>query len=201
MTTTRTWLNIEPPTAGAWCAGSISFEGETMLLEDRALLADGPPPVPSCCWTGTLAGPGDPPLTWIREGWEQLDVLLADCSFRCLLRPHARHLASDVPSTRLLLEKTVPLGIGLGLGPASMLVSSMLEDASDHLVRLLEGLGPDCQMVILEDLDERGSPRPIGEGVLPGQLLGRLIADHVPEAVPVVASALSIEHIIDWLEA
>lgn len=201
MATTRTWLNMEPSPAGAWCTGTVSFEGRTMLLEDRTLLADGPPLVPSCCWIGSLAGPGDPPLTWIREGWVQLEGLLPACTSRCLLRPHAHHLASDVPSTRLLLEKTVPLGLGLGLGPASMLVSSMLEDASDHLVRLLEGLGPACQMVILEDLDETGSPRPVGEGILPGQLLGRLIADHVPEAVPVVVSAHSIEDIIDWLEA
>ena len=201
MSETRAWTNLEPACPGAWCTGSVPFEGSTFLLEDRALLVDGPSPMPCCCWTGTLAKPGDPPLTWIREGWDHLEKILPACTSRCLLRPHACHLASDVPSTRLLLEKTAPLGIGVALGPASMLVPSMLEDASDHLIRLLEGLGPACQMVILEDLDEAGSPRPAGEGILPGKLLGQVIADHVPAAVPVIASAHSIEHIIDWLEA
>ncbi len=201
MSETRAWTKLEPTCPGAWCTGLIPFEESTFLLEDRALLVDGPSSAPSCCWTGTLAKPGDPPLTWIREGWEQLEKILPSCTSRCLLRPHACHLASDVPSTRLLMEKAAPLGIGIALGPASMLVPSMLEDASDHLIRLLEGLGPKCQMVILEDLDEAGSPRPAGEGILPGKLLGQVIADHVPAAVPVIASAHSIQHIMDWLEA
>lgn len=201
MAGSRTWINIEPRSAAGWCEGPVFFEGETLLLEDRSLLVDGPSPVQSCRWTGTLAKPDDPPLTWIEEGWQRLEELLPTCSSRGLLRPHAHHLASDVPSTRLLIEKTAPLGLGLGLGPASMLVPSMLEDAPDHLVRLLEGLGPACSMVLLEDLDESGRPVIAGEGILPGQLLGDLIAEHVPINVPVVASGSSIEHVLDWLEA
>ncbi|MBM44001.1 MAG: hypothetical protein CMJ36_03180 [Phycisphaerae bacterium] len=201
MADSRTWLNVEPLAEGAWCTGPVPFDGDTLLLEDRSLLIDGPSPVPCCQWTGTLANPDDPPLTWIEQGWQRLEELLPSCSSRGLLRPHAQHLASDVPSTRLLIEKTAPLGLGLGLGPASMLVPSMLEDAHDHLVRLLEGLGPACSMVLLEDLDESGGPVIAGQGILPGKLLGELIAEHVPVNVPVVASGSSIEHVLDWLEA
>jgi len=89
----------------------------------------------------------------------------------------------------------------------------MLADIDDHLERIFAGLGAIAELVILDDLscsdadatggESNGTPdavdslprlRPLGHGVLPRDLLLRLIDLHVPTTTPlVVGSASSLD--------
>ena len=52
---------------------------------------------------------------------------------------------------------------------------------------------------MLEDLDETGRPVPLGDGVLPGGLIGSLIRSHVPEGVSLGGLADHSEQVSHWL--
>jgi hypothetical protein len=86
------------------------------------------------------------PRTWGPKGWQVLEERGVQRVIppHCILRPHARHVISDLPSCRRLLssEWGKELGISLLIDPASMLAPSMLgiRVVEDHLRRLFEGV-------------------------------------------------------------
>jgi len=176
-----------------WCGGAL----DGCILLDHDLLREGIPDG-ACCWSGSLADEDEPPLVWLERGWDRMKERLAGPG-DCLIRPRTDHLLSDVPSTKLFLRELSGETAALALGPASMLTPNMLRDAEDHLRRIFEALGTSARMVLLEDLDETGRPVPLGDGVLPGGLIGSLIQAHVPEGVPVGGLADRVEDVSHWL--
>ncbi|MEO1278799.1 MAG: hypothetical protein AAFV77_07585 [Planctomycetota bacterium] len=95
------------------------------------------------------------PRTWAGEGWERLEMRLDEvlpqfeaADARLLMRPHVRHVVSDAPSIRKVLERFDSPALGIFFEPAAMLTAAMVDDASDHLTRLIEAvlqgpIGPD----------------------------------------------------------
>ncbi len=176
-----------------WCGGIL----DDHVLHDHDLLRDGVPDG-GCCWSGSLAEEGEPPLVWLSRGWDRLRDRLSGPG-RCLIRPRTDHVLSDVPSTQIFLRELAGERVSLALGPASMLTPGMLRDAEDHLKRIFEALGSSTKLVLLEDLDESGRPVPLGDGVLPGGLIGSLIQTHVPGNVAVGGLADRDDHVARWL--
>lgn len=84
------------------------------------------------------------PRTWSSLGWSALEQALArpGCAGRLILRPHARHVISDIPSCRKLLTDGwgMAADVQLLIDPASMLTREMAVGASadDHLRRIFE---------------------------------------------------------------
>lgn len=136
------------------------------------------------CWSGTLGGNllDSTPANWTGPGREALRaavIRLAPALRRLdvalLLRPHARHVASDAPACRLLLDDAAAhaLPLRLALEPAALLEPSMLEDAPDHLRRVCDALASEAACVILTNVercgdgDEAGlAPTPITSGLI-----------------------------------
>ncbi|MEO1007412.1 MAG: hypothetical protein AAFX79_02490 [Planctomycetota bacterium] len=117
--------------------------------------------------------------TWTPDAWaafeDVLGATLAEASRRgtqILLRPHSRHMASDVPSIQKTLSLFEDPRLGLLLDPAMMLSADMLPDAADHLLRILEALGghPRTAAVLLTGVERAGSdgdpptPCPLSHG-------------------------------------
>lgn len=185
------WAPIAPidggPTVAAVAAGNP-------LAPDWAL-PPAPPASLAVMWSGSLAGDlrSPHPANWMPAGRTALDDLcrrLGGAGCVCL-RPHARHVLSDVPSCRRFLADHGGRGFGVALSPATMLEPSMLATAEDHLGRLFEGLGGACALLFLQDVvvdaaADACRPVPLGEGVLPLPVLVDLAARHVPAHVPVV---------------
>lgn len=88
----------------------------------------------------------DDPRTWLGPGWSALEAGLARGlkivgAGELWIRPHARHVISDGPSVRRLVERQPR--VRLLLDPVSMLTPTMLEDGTvrDHLQRTFEWAG------------------------------------------------------------
>jgi hypothetical protein len=116
-------------------------------------------------WSGTPAvGLFDEhPLAWAAPAWDALGraleelATLAGAARRVLVRPHARHVVSDIPSCLRLVERLAVPVVGVILDPASMLTPGMLPARQDHVLRILEALGahPRVDAVIARDRDVR----------------------------------------------
>lgn len=106
-------------------------------------------------WTGSYAeldggGPFDAdPRTWGAAGWSALELACAaateDANVTVLIRPHARHVVSDVPGIRRFATTIAARCRGrfeLLLDPASMLDTAHLDrgTAADTLRRIAEEL-------------------------------------------------------------
>jgi len=174
-------------------------------------------------WSGTLADEpfGDDPRTWLAAGHaafarfcSHATATVNELGVRLLFEPHARHVLSDVSSTRSALRTLDGLPFGVALSPTSLLESSMLDHLDDHLTRIFEGLGPIADLLILDDI-ARSSPArsrdarpgaesiaddtaeslptscPLGTGALPHAHLLALIDAHVPIHVPIAIGTAS----------
>lgn len=166
-------------------------------------------------WSGTLA---EQPferhsLTWLKPGHEALARFIAEVGPQLgahrrtlVLRPHSRHVLSDVQSCITFALDHGDTPMALAFDPAALLEPSMLEAVEDHLTRMFETLGGRCAMVMLSDArtaDDGDSiePVPLGEGVLPRELVRRLLMDHVPTAMPIALRPQRLEQQLDWLGA
>jgi hypothetical protein len=154
-------------------------------------------------YSGTLADTpfGDDPRTWMRSGHDRLKSFLDEVEpalrrhGRTLcLRPHHRHVIGDVHSSVKLLRERAGSPLEVLLSPGDLLAPSMLGEAEDHLVRMFAHLGPIAAGVLLFDLarspetEENGllEACPLGSGVLPCELLARLLRESVPEETPII---------------
>lgn len=154
-------------------------------------------------YSGTMADTpfGDDPRTWMRAGHDRLKAFLDEVEpalrrhGRTLcLRPHHRHAIGDVHSSVKLLRERAGGPFEILLSPGDLLAPSMLREAEDHLARMFAHLGPVASGVLLFDLsrapdtEESGllEACPVGAGLLPADLLARLLREHVPEETPVI---------------
>jgi len=171
----------------------------------RAIPGEGGPVI---AWSGGL-GPGlfeRHPATWMpagRDAWTRfLDAAepeLARRGGRLLVRPHARHVVSDVTAAASMLAGRDPARLGVALDPAACFEATMLPDAEDHLRRMFRVLGASAEVVILRSLpaapaggDGPGGPPleplPLGEGATDPALLGALVREYVGERTVVAVS-------------
>lgn len=154
-------------------------------------------------YSGTLADTlfGDEPRTWMRAGHErfkafcdEVEPALRQHARTLCFRPHHRHVLGDVHASVKFLRDRAGGPFEILLSPADLLAPSMLGQAEDHLTRMFAHLGPVAAGVLLADCAgtaetaETGlfSTVRLGEGVLPGALLGQLIAEFVPAETPVL---------------
>ena len=234
--THRCWGRLADETSGS-AVGGVDFEpsrrpadhAPTKVLfanplsceaEIRRMLADGDSLV---CWSGTLAEElfASTPLNWMAPGSERFRVFCdtfadaATSAGRLLVRPHARHLLSDIPSCLAFLDRAEGTGLGLAFDPAAMCDHSMLPVVEDHFVRMFEALAGRSAVLLLGDLkpaksgsiegDAAGDAPPeivpLGAGRLRAAFLRNLLESHLPTGTPVIFSApdSEIQAQRDWL--
>ncbi len=141
--------------------------------------------------------------TWGSEGVAALDQACKRiCPWaegrqvRVLLRPHCRHVLSDVQRSVAFLREHAGSAIGLMLDPCALLEESMLAQAEDHLRLALVHLGPLAEGVWLAGVrfapgglpEDPASPvpTPLDEGDVPAALLLQLVRAHIPSGMPIV---------------
>ena len=146
-------------------------------------------------WSGSNAEPlfAPDPTSWMstaRDRFERfIDDALESMSDRAelLVRTHARHVLSDIPTVRTFAANREDAPVGVLLDPASMLERSMLDCADDHLERIAHGALPSADAVLvagLERAETLGGETElceIGTGVLDTRALDRFTrADACP---------------------
>lgn len=151
---------------------------------------------PWVCWSG-WTGDARPEDGWYERtaSWlpsaatERERVVSALVGAGAIIRPHARHLISDIPGCLNLLRKHE--GVKLLLEPAAMLEPSMMETATDHFDRMLTALGPSVWGVVLSDaVVQEGGDDPWCRPVAPGA--GALDIDALRDLVRAHAAAAAI---------
>ena len=165
------------------------------------------------CWSGTLGDElfADEPRTWMRPGHDALesfcnsvsDILAAD-SRRLLFRPHARHVLSDPQGSLDFLRTHEDGPFGLAVSPCDLILPGMLDALAEHLERILGVLAPQADILFIEDArpsqdGETMEFAPIGEGVLPRELVQDLLAAHLPEHMPLVVRPTESKKALEWL--
>ena len=192
----------------------VVIEANPLTADPGVAFLDGHPGISGggrrIFWSGTLADDlNEPhPYNWMEPGRAALAERLTsvDDAVRksILLRPHARHVLSDMPSVRRWLDERDDDGIdapGIALEPAALFEPGMIADAEDHLIRILEVLGPRVDLLIVSDADDTAPAvrRAPGDGALPGGIFGKLVAEHVPSSVPRVTIQHDPEAAAAWL--
>lgn len=192
---------VAMPTEGAMEAFASFVDGNP--LSDGWLVDVDAPSSRIVSWSGTLAGDlfADEPRTWMRAGHARFAAFLDEVApalrshGRTLcFRPHHRHVLGDVHASVRLLRERAADPFEVLLSPADMLAPSMLPTVEDHLARMFAHLGPVASGLLLADVRPAADTLetgllercPLGEGVLPTALLGRLIAEHLPPETPVI---------------
>ncbi len=181
------------------------WSGLNILASDAdldALLALSSPRV--MCFSGTPANDlfersSD---AWLPRAFEQLCDICAKLAPQLsarnrtlLLRPHARHVLSDVARCASFLRDVVrPMHwpVALALDPLAMLEDDMQVSAIFHITRTFETLGPMCSCVLLPlPRGEGGSrrSRETGEGSL-SMVIQSLIDRFVPPHIPLIFDAV-----------
>ncbi len=165
------------------------------------------------CWSGTLAE--EPfaihPPNWMSPGRSSLDAFvqaatttLRNSAQALCLRPHHRHVLSDVPGCMRLLRENAGIGLHISLAPADLISPDMVKDLPDHLERIFSTLGPRAAIVLLQDLgpiDQHNllAPVALGDGILPRDQVLQLIKDHVPAETPIVVMPQRLPEQLAWL--
>jgi hypothetical protein len=136
----------------------------------------------------------DDPRNWMGPGRRALEIWcdrwvgpLRESDRTLLFRPHARQVLSDVAGIVDFLRRHRGERFGIALAPADLLTPSILPASEELLRRALFVVAPQVQLVILEDLRPVAGDSletvPIGDGVLPGELLREAVAA-LPPSVP-----------------
>lgn len=154
-------LLFGPRSGGGWLVRSQDGASRwpvwpgNILLDPPEQLPDPEPGGTLVCWSGWLDQRARPasgvffhdPATWTGPGWAALEPRLEEilpafeaAGARLLIRPHVRHVVSDVPTARRLLERFQTPALGVFLEPAAMLTAAMADDAQEHLGRILWAL-------------------------------------------------------------
>jgi hypothetical protein len=194
-------------------AGEVlaSFADGNPLDETWALDVELPGPR-IVVWSGTLATSlfGEEPRTWMRAG---RDAFRAFCDAAAptlvargrslAFRPHARHVLSDVQGCISFTRERNGQPFELAVGPTDLLTVPMLDDIADHLSRIIATLAPVTSMFLLHDIVVDGDllkPVPLGQGILPREVLRTLLAEHAPADLPIVLLPQSIAEQRAWIE-
>jgi hypothetical protein len=149
-------------------------------------------------WSGSFAeldGGGafdDDPRTWGPKGWEALRARVeAEIKDSVAIRPHARHVVSDIPGCRRLIQSEwgIQRGISLCYDPASMMTLAMMDRAEDHLRRMYEALelipAERLAMVVVSGVDAASAACGVDKCGELGCTVARLAAACVPEGVAI----------------
>jgi len=116
-------------------------------------------------WSGTNAEElfAPDPTSWMPAGRERferfVDAALDSMSdgVRLLVRTHARHVLSDIPTVRTFATGREDAPVGVLLDPASMLEPSMIDHADDHLERIASGALRGADAVLVAGLRRSGA--------------------------------------------
>ncbi len=199
-------LGTPDQVAAAWVDGNPLAPGWMAITEV---------PAPRLlCWSGTLAP--EPfelhPANWLRPGRAALDALVQSAApalesrgLALCLRPHARHVLSDAQGCLRFLTDHAGLPVQVALSPADMLTADMLPELPEHLHRIFTGLGPRAALLLLQDVqlsagdDAPLQAVPLGQGLLPRDLVLDLLGRHVPPETPVVLSPTGLADQLAWL--
>lgn len=171
----------------------------TDLLTSAAAFA-APRSGRAVAWSGRVdEGDGPGVRTWGAPGraalmscCDRLEPVLRAARAAVLLRPHARHVLSDVPACAGFLRERARGPFGVLVDPVSMLTAPMLARAIDHVERTVDALIPlpGVAGVVISNADRGadGDVRavPITRGVLDPDALSRLIRRAVPGDLPLV---------------
>ena len=150
------------------------------------------------------------PIPWGAEAWdrftESMALLSEEQSSRLILRASAGHVLADAPACMGWLDRQrdEPNAVGVALTPASMLVPAQLANLEEHFDRMFHYLSARSRLIIIEDAvpDSRGTSmrgRLVGEGDLPGSLLGEMIDTFVDPKTPVLVHARDDSSARSWL--
>ncbi len=164
-------------------------------------------------WSGTLADDlfEGHPGNWMMAGAAALQqrtqqnlAELPDRNCRWCIRPHCRHVLSDVPSCRQFALDHAGQPIDLVLDPVSMLEPTMLSGLDEHLLRMFETLGPSAAAVFIGDaaLDESGTALQSvypGSGAVSPALVRDLLSQYVPNSTPIVIVEGQLDAVRSWL--
>jgi hypothetical protein len=190
------------------------------LLADggvERLLAEAAGPPRLLAWSGSLGESlfTPSPRTWMSSGRTALSAAIERAlpelnrrGVRLLLRTHRHHVLSDHHTALAFLDsqsaKTTRT-FGLALDYASMFAATMLPAIEDHLTRIFQAIGPRADLVILGDVGspagDEPRPAPFGRGVIPAELLKRLIKSHVSDVIPLAAPETDIPAVSAWLSS
>lgn len=155
------------PSDRSGLAGLLAAAG--FDVRDESVLTAAPhtpePGTTLVLWAGTLgdssASAEPSPRNWTSGAWQALDEALgrwveAGAADRLLVRTHAAHIVSDIPTSVRFARTWGPRGIRLCYDPASMLTGEMAStaNAATHLERLIDALehpdlGPGIGSVLL----------------------------------------------------
>lgn len=148
------------PLAAALAAAGFDVRDESVLTSGPVRPAPGTRLV---LWSGTLADAidGPNPRNWGPGAWQTLDAAVgrwveAGAADHLLVRTHAAHIVSDIPSSVRFARTWGPKGVRLFYDPASMLTGEMASEvnAATHLERFIDALehpdlGPGVGCVLL----------------------------------------------------
>lgn len=146
-------------------------------------------------WSGSYAeveGGGvfeEDPRTWGAKGWDVLRARVESCERDLVIRPHARHVVSDVPGCRRLLESSWASERGALLchDPASMVVPGMMGRIEDHLRRMYEAIElfpvQRLRMVVVAGVDANGAACGLDACGELGRTVAELADAWVPQGV------------------
>lgn len=147
--------------------------------------------VPTVCWSGWLdeARPGDgwferSAAAWLPSSGAAREAVIGKAiEVGGILRPHARHLVSDVPACLNLMRQRPEAR--LMIEPAAFFEPSMIETSDEHLVRIIGSLAGSAWGVLMSDVAVRGEgeeawcvPVPLGEGVLDAEAFEALVREY-----------------------
>ncbi len=181
---------------------------ETIALDDGTILArvwagnpvreplpfyerDDRSPEPLVCWSGWLddARPADgwferSASAWLPSAATERDrVVETLVEAGAIIRPHARHLISDIPACLNLLRQQPEAK--LLIEPALFFEPSMVATSDEQLVRIVESLAGSAWGVVLSDVAIRGDGDEAGcvsvaagQGRLDMAALRALVAEH-----------------------
>ncbi len=136
-------MSSEGEIVAQWTAGNILRDGIVGVLSIA-----GPTVI---AWSGWLADqPFErDPQAWGPAGMAALEARLTRLAHetggrldRLWLRPHSRHILCDPHRCAGFLERHRSAGIGLAVDPMALLEAEMMDDAQDHLTRIIERLAP-----------------------------------------------------------
>jgi len=166
------------------------------------------------CWSGSLGESlfAPHPMTWLTPGHEALDRFcdeigpqLEQHGKSMCFQPHARHVLNDAQSCCAFLERRGQGPFAVAMDPASMIEPSMMPTVADHLARMFDMLGSRCAMVMLSDVVVSGDDEPevtsvpLGQGVLPRDVVLELLQTHLPSETPVVLQPGKLDGQLAWL--
>ena len=198
-------LGAPQQVAAAWIDGNP--------LQDGWLASVEVPGPRLMCWSGSLGPqPFEPhPANWMRPGRTALDALVTRAAaaleaqgVSLCLRPHAHQVLSDAQGCLRFLADHAGLPVQVALAPVDLVTAGMLAELPEHLSRIFTSLGPRAAVVLLEDLrpaegDEPPGRAPLGQGVLPRDLVLELLRSHVPPETPVIVRAEGLSGQLAWL--